>query len=399
MKVFIINAVPYGSTGRIMFDLADHLKNNGHDVLCTSGFTWRSSDREDFFITSNIVEKQVHTIFAKTTGRIGGFSHIATLKLIKKLKEFEPDVIHLHNLHGWFVNLKILFDFIKKRNIPVVWTLHDCWAFTGHCPHYAMIECEKWKDGCYDCPQYKSYPRTYFDFSKKMYREKKKIFTEVENLTVVTPSKWMASQVEQSFLKDYDVKVINNGIDIEKFSIGETTIKNQLGIDGKFMVLGVAYDWNDKKGLDVFISLAKTLGEEFKVVLVGTNEKTDMLLPDNIISIHRTQDQQQLVEIYRAADVMINPTREDTFPTVNIEALACGTPVITFDTGGSPEIIDETSGSTIYGQDTDSMRMEIIKVCKENVFSREDCRKRGESFSNEKFLSEYLKLYERKCNE
>lgn len=393
MKVLIVNAVPYGSTGRIMFDIADSLKKEGHQVMCTTGFTWKGCKRDDFFITSNIIQKTFHTYMARVTGYVGGFSFVPTWKLIRKIKKNNTEVIHMHNMHGWFVNFPMLFDYIKRKNIRVIWTFHDCWPFTGHCPHYTMISCEKWKKGCSRCQQYKSYPKTFFDFSKKIFKFKKNNFTGIKNLTIVTPSEWLASEVKQSFLKDYNVKVINNGINLSVFKPTESDFRRKYIVEDKYIILGVAYDWDERKGLDVFIELSKKLDVRFQIVLVGTNDEIDKQLPKNIISIHRTQNQQELAEIYTAADVFANPTREDSFPTVNMEALACGTPVVTFNTGGSPEIIDESCGLVTKEKTAESMAEAIKNVCESNLFSAENCVERAKQFSNEKFVEEYMKLY------
>lgn len=376
-----------------MFQLADAVAEEGQ-TLCTAGFTWKKANRPDFVMTSNVFEKTLHTYLARVTGRIGCFSYFATKRLLKKMEQFRPSVIHLHNLHGWFINLPMLFQYIKKNNIPVVWTLHDCWSFTGHCPHFDMIGCEKYQTGCHDCPLYRAYPQTWFDYSEAMYRKKKEWFTGVENLTIVTPSKWLAEKLNGSFLRDYEVRVINNAVDRSVFKPGAGDIRQRYGLDGKYVVLGVAYAWDAKKGLDVMIRLSEKLGSDYKIVLVGTDEHVDAGLSENIISIHRTQNQQELAELYSAADVFINPTREDTFPTVNMEALACGTPVVTFRTGGSPEIIDDTCGIVVPKNDEMALEYAVRKVCQESPFPPEACLRRAGQFTEERFIAQYLELYE-----
>ena len=304
-------------------------------------------------------------------------------------------MIHLHNLHGWYINFPLLFKYIKKNNIRVIWTLHDCWTFTGHCPHFDMIGCEKWKTGCYQCPQIGEYPASYADISKWMYKHKKQWFTGVEDMTLVTPSEWLANLTRQSFLKDYPVKVINNGIDLSIFKPTESDFRKKYDLEDKFILLGVAFGWGKRKGLDVFIELSKRLDERYQIVLVGTDENVDKQLPKNIISIYRTQNQTELAEIYTAADLFVNPTREENFPTVNIESLACGTPIVTFRTGGSPEIIDESCGVVVEKDDIDGMQKEIERIYEKRPFGQEDCVKRAQNFDmNDKF-AEYVELYER----
>ena len=221
----------------------------------------------------------------------------------------------------------MLFKYIKKNNIPTVWTLHDCWPFTGKCPYFTIVKCEKWKNGCYKCPQYKDYPKTLYDNTKQMWKLKKKWFTGVHNLTIVTPSEWLAKLVHESYLKEYPVKIINNGIDLNLFRPSE---KNRTDVvkkikKQKYIVLGVAFDWGFRKGLDIFIKLTDILPtDKYQIVLVGTSSIIDKELPKSIISVHRTQNQEELVELYTLADVFAMPTREENFPTVNLEALACG---------------------------------------------------------------------------
>ena len=305
-------------------------------------------------------------------------------------------VINLHILHNWNINLPMLFDYIKKNNIKTVWTFHDCWAFTGQCPYFDSVKCEKWKSGCFECPQYRQYPGAYVDKTEKMHKLKKDWFTGVNRMTVVTPSAWLGELTKESFLKDYCVKVINNGIDLEIFKPTESDFREKYNIGNKKIVLGVAFDWGKRKGLDVFQELAKRLPSDYQIVLVGTDDNIDKTLPKNIISIHRTANQKELAEIYSTSDVFANPTREDNFPTVNMESLACGTPVVTFKTGGSPECIDENCGTVVDVDDVDTMEKEIIRVCEEKPFSKEACITRAKQFDRNDKFKEYVELFERK---
>ncbi|MDD4157084.1 MAG: glycosyltransferase, partial [Candidatus Cloacimonetes bacterium] len=252
--------------------------------------------------------------------------------------------------------------FIKNNNIPVVWTMHDCWAFTGQCTHFIVAKCDKWKNGCYSCPQYKEYPEAYVDQTKLMWNKKKKWFCKIENMTIVTPSKWLSGLVNQSFLKEYPVKVIHNGIDTSIFKPSKSNIIEKYNIPtNKIIILSVAYSWGYKKGLDILIDLIQRLNStKYHFIIVGTDKKIDEQLKyNNILSIHRTQNQKELVEIYSAADLFINPTLEDNYPTVNLESIACGTPVITFRTGGSPETIIDNMGCVVNYKDIDAMEKAI----------------------------------------
>jgi len=397
MKTVLINSCNFGSTGNIMLEIAETAENGGYTAaVCypQSRDNSRKQKEKDFIIGTRF-SRNIHLMLAEITGLNGCFSYFSTLKLLKKLDKLKPDIIHLHNLHNCYINLSLLFKYIKKHNIKTVWTLHDCWAFTGHCPHFDMIGCDKWKTGCYSCPQYKEYPKSLFDNSKYMYRLKKKWFTDIKDMTIVTPSEWLASLVKESYLKDYPVKVINNGIDLNVFKPTESDFREKYALENKYIVLGVAFGWGKRKGLDVFIELAKRLDKgKYKIVLVGTDDNIDKLLPDNIISIHRTQNQTELAEIYTAADVFANPTREENYPTVNMESVACGTPVVTFNTGGSPEMLDETCGAAVAKDDNDAMYNEIIRICEAKPYSMEACIKKAKGFDKNEKFGEYIRLYE-----
>lgn len=369
MKIFQINGGVFGSTGKIMFGIADMAKMQGHEVLCASPMTTTNrynQPKDEYIRIGSYYSRCVDVMLARITGLEGCFAPFATLRLISEMKKYKPDIIHLHSIHNSYLNIPMLFRYIKKNNIRVVWTLHDCWAFTGHCAHFDMIGCSKWREGCHSCPQYKGYPKSTFDNSAYMYRLKKKWFTGIKDMTIITPSEWLGNLVKESYLKDYPIKVINNGIDLSVFKPTESDFRIKYNCEDKFIILGVAFGWGVKKGLDVFIELAKNLGPEYQIVLVGTDETVDKQLPDNIISIHRTQNQTELAKIYTAADVFVNPTREDTYPTVNMEAIACGTPVITFDVGGSAE--SAGNGAIIVTKD-DVKRMseEIEKLSINNT--------------------------------
>lgn len=392
-RLAIINAIPYGSTGKIVRGIAGVAQNNGWDTF--TYYSWTKAlpkSNKPNVMVGSFLSKFIHIAMAKLTGKAGCFSKRATKKLIKRLEEFKPNVINLHILHSWSINLPRLFDYIKRNNIAVIWTMHDCWAITGQCPHFVMAKCDKWKTGCYSCPQYKNYPASYVDRTKKMWKLKKEWFTGVSNMTIVTPSKWLAGLVQESYLKEYPVKVINNGIDLSIFKPTEGDFRKKYGIEDKTVLLGVAFDWGKRKGLDVFIELSKRLDDKYKIVLVGTNDAIDSQLPKNIISIHKTANQAELAEIYSQADLFLNPTREDNFPTVNMESLACGTPVITFRTGGSPEIIDENTGVVVDCDDVDAMERAITEGIDLLKSKREACVEKSMQYSQEERFAEYVEM-------
>ncbi len=396
MRMAEINSCNFGSTGNIMLEIAEVAEKCGHTAaVCypKSRVNAKKQKETDILIGSRL-SRNLHLKLAEITGLNGCFSYFSTPDFLRKLNKFKPDIIHLHNLHNCYVNLPLLFGYIKKHNIKTVWTLHDCWSFTGHCPYFDIAECDKWKTECYNCPQYKEYPKSLFDNSKYMYRLKKKWFTGVKNMTIVTPSEWLASLVKESYLKDYPVKVINNGIDLNVFKPTESDFRKKYALENEYIVLGVASPWGKRKGLDVFSELAERLDDRYRIVLVGLAKEQKEGLPPNIIGLERTANQTELAEIYTAADVFVNPTREENYPTVNMEALACGTPVVTFNTGGSPEIIDETCGMAVAKNDIDGICNKIIKICETKPYSEDDCLKRAESFDKNEKFREYIRLYE-----
>ena len=342
---------------------------------------------------SNILSVKLQALYSRIAGNYGFDAKHTTKKLIKTLEKINPDIIHIHNIHSHACNLEILFNYIRKNNIKTYWTFHDCWAFTGYCPHFDMIGCNKWKSQCDNCIQSSQFS-WFFDRSKYLYNKKKQILSNL-NLTIITPSEWLAGLVKQSFLKDYPVKVINNGIDLSIFKPTKSNFREKYNIEDKFIILGVAYGWGIRKGLDVFCKLSEQLeNDKYKIVLVGTDDNVDKQLPDTIISIHRTQNQTELAEIYTAADLLINPTREENYPTVNMESIACGTPVLTFDTGGSPEILDNECGSIVPKDDIDAMFKEIIRISSDKPYSVDACLNKAKEFNMNDRFSEYIKLYE-----
>lgn len=378
-----------GSTGKIVVEVGELLtkENIENYILYTSG----KSDNPLGKKYAKKWELKLEALFSRVFGNNGFNSFFITRRLISEIETINPDIIHLHNLHSYNCDLKTLFTYFKEKKIKLYWTFHDCWAFTAYCPHFDMIGCDQWKTGCEKCPQRKIYS-WFFDKSKKLYQWKKELFLGLD-LTVITPSEWLAGLVKESFFKDYPVKVIHNGIDLSVFQPTESNFREKYGLQDKFILLGVAFGWGERKGLDVFIELSKRLGQEYQIVLVGTNERVEKDLPKNIISIRRTQNQKELVEIYTAADLFVNPTREENYPTVNMEALACGTPIVTFKTGGSPEIIDETCGIVVEKNDVDGL-VNAIRGLKEKPFAKKACLERAKSFDKNERFKEYVELYE-----
>ncbi len=401
MNIAEINGYDCGSTGKIMLQVAKKARELGFFVMTVSN-GWHGLKKRHDLLKNEVTHIYVNNFFSGALhyelgahfGLLGFFSFFSTFRLLRILERNKIRLIHLHNIHNFSFNYPLLFHFIKKNHIPVIWTLHDCWSFTGRCPYFDILGCNSWKTGCHDCPYPKrEYPRSDIDTTRIMWNLKRKWFTGIENCTIVTPSLWLAGLVKQSYLKEYPVKVINNGIDLTVFKPTESDFRKRHRLANKKVVLGVAFGWGKRKGLDVFIELSKRFPENYQIVLVGTDDFVDATLPANIISIHCTQNQTELAEIYTAADVFANPTREEVLGMVNVESLACGTPVVTFKTGGSPECIDETCGSVVDCDDVDAMEFEIRRICEENPYTKEACLKRAKSFDMNDRFAEYVKLY------
>ena len=403
MRILQINTVyGTGSTGRIMAGLYNMSVDNGYEPYAAFSRSEIPNGINGYRIGSK-VDFLCHVAKDILFDGSGFGSKRETQKFLKWVDEVKPDIIHLHNIHGFYLQIEELFDYIKKNNIPVIWTFHDCWPMTGHGAHFDYIGCYRWKTGCYRCPQHmQSYPYSISDNSRDNYDRKRKAFTGVLNLTIVTPSKWLADIVKQSYLKEYPVRVIPNGIDTDVFRIisGDASDQKSIYTDAghHHMILGVANVWTKRKGIEYFEQLADMIDDSFIICLVGVNEHQKEILArkhnGEIIGIQHTESQEELVKLYNRALCFVNPTLEENFPTTNLEALACGTPVITFRTGGSPESIDETCG---YVTDKGDIKQvyekigEIVKHGKE--WYTEKCRKRALEYSRDKRFNEYMKLY------
>lgn len=396
MKVLQINSVcGYGSTGKIATDIHKILEEQGHKCLIAYGRGTAPKGINSIKIGTNF-NNYMHVAKTRLFDLHGFGSADATREFIEIAKEYDPDVIHLHNIHGYYINIEILFQYLKEANKPVVWTLHDCWSFTGHCSHFDYSRCEKWKIQCFNCPQKNKYPRSIIvDNSINNYIKKKEIFTGLKNLTLVSPSKWLAGLVKESFLQEYNVLVINNGIDLNVFKPSVSDFRQIHGLNDKFIILGVASVWEERKGFKYFLELSNKLSEKEIIVLIGLTEKQKKQLPENIIGITRTNNINELVQIYSVADVFINLTLEDNFPTTNIESLACGTPVITFNTGGSIESIDKNVGYVVEQGNVDKLVEKIIKIKEngKNMYSLACINKAYSLYDKNERFSEYLKIY------
>lgn len=397
MKIVLINTVAEtGSTGKIVVALYRKLEMEADEACiaygrgkCASSMkSYKIGTKWDFFL---------HVLRNFFRGEGGFGSGAATEKLIAYLEQESPDIIHLHNIHGFYLQCERLFEYIKRKNIPVIWTLHDCWPFTGHCAYFDFAGCMKWQTGCGKCARHRStYPYALFrDNSQKAYARKRLAFQGVGNLTIITPSRWMKTLVEGSFLKDYPIKVIHNGVDLKAFYPNGQ--RNDCA--DQYIILGVANIWEKRKGLHYFKELSKMLDDRYRIVLVGLNCLQRICLKlegySRITAMGKTRNMEELRKLYAGASVYVNPTLEDNFPTTNLEALSCGTPVVTFDTGGSPESIDVDCGIVVEKGNVKRLKEAIEEICGHpERYPAEKISERAKRFSKEKMVEGYMQIYE-----
>lgn len=395
-KVLFINAtLNWGSTGRITEQIAETAEKHGWTCYIAHGSRYVMPSHFPSIPVGRKLEDYMHAFKSKLLCAHGQGSYFPTKRLIKKIIEIHPDVIHLHNIHGYYLNYVVLFEYLKEAKIPVVWTLHDCWSMTGHCTHFDGIGCERWKTGCFNCPiLHRSYNSWFLDRSSKNYQLKKREFTSLDKMIITPVSKWLESVVKESYLKCYPTKVIYNGIDLNMFDIRKTNLREKYHIGDKFVVLGVAREWSSSKGIEEFIRLSRN--SLYQIILIGVTDDLQKQLPENIICVHRTYSQQEMSDFYNMADVMANPTYNDSFPTINLEALACGTPVVTYKTGGSPEAIDDNTGIVVPRGDYDALinALEVVRKSGKG-FYQEACRKRAvDMFNKDSRFEDYIKVYQ-----
>lgn len=391
-----------GSTGRIAEQIAIIAQNNGWECYIAHGARYVNTSSVKTIQIGSIVDNYIHAFLGEYLGMHGWGSKLSTLLFLRMVDKIKPDVIHLHNIHGYYLNIEYLFNYISKKNIPVVWTLHDCWSFTGHCTHFESYGCEKWKTECNHCQllmaQYKS---RLFDCTSKNFRKKKLLYSKVHDMTVVPVSNWLGALVKQSILKNCKIHVIKNGIDLNVFKPTSNDIRKRFGIsENKTIVLGVvASGFGKEKGREEFKALSNY--NNLAIILVGLSVADCTGFPSSVICVGRTNNQVELAQFYTAADVFLNPTYNDTFPTTNIESLACGTPVVTYKSGGSPEIIDENTGFVVDKGDVQGLLRSIDEIIKRGKsYYKVTCRERAvKYFNKDERLSEYIHVYESIINE
>lgn len=348
-----------------------------------------------FIRISNPLDMYEHALESRLFDNSGFASRSSTRKLIAQIQEIQPDIIHLHNLHGYFLNVEILFRFLKESKTPIIWTLHDCWPFTGHCSHFVSIDCMKWKTGCKQCSLTKAYPRSWFlDRSERNYSLKKSLFSELENLHIVTVSKWLEGVTKESFFRDKDIRTIYNGVDLSVFHPLQP-IKEHTG----FTIIGVAANWGDHKGLSDYIALSRYLKEDERIMLVGVSDKVAKSLPENIISIKRTNNLAELVQLYNNADIVTSLSYAETFGMTVVEGYACGKPAIVYNNTAQPELITDMTGAIVENGNIEQLYKKIeefrVKSKEEKDTISRTCRQLAEDvYDNIKLYKDYLRLYD-----
>ena len=393
MKVLFINSVyGRGSTGRIVAELGKVVEENGGKYKVAYGRGKKINDEHCYYM-GNKFNVYMHTLLSRLTDKTGFYSKRETKKLVQFIRDYSPDIIHLHNLHGYYINVEILFKYLKEEfKGKVFWTLHDCWPFTGHCVHYTWAKCNKWQIQCSNCSEKETYPTSYLrDNSLDNYNRKKECFSGVSNMTVITVSEWLKCEVEKSFLKDYPVVCIHNGIDCDKFHPVVSDVKQKLGIVNKKMILLVSDGWNDRKGWNKFLGVAEIAPTDWSFVIVGITKEQMAILPTNAIGYEKIGAQEKLIKLYSAADAFFNPSMEETFGLVTAEAMACGTPAVVMNSTACPELIKDANCGIIVEVPAGEMEMiEAIRNAMECTGMRENVLK---YFTLKKQKDGYLRLF------
>lgn len=397
-KLLIIgSSLNYGSPGKICESIGLLAKSNGWEVYMAHGLKYANPSQLITKAVSSSLEERMHTAYSLLFDGHGLASSCGTRKLIDWIEEIKPDVIHLHNLHGYYLNYRILFEYLSKREIPIVWTLHDFWAITGHCAHFDYAGCNKWKAQCEYCPQTRTYPKSLLiDKSERNFNQKKASFTSVNNMTITPVSKWVGNLVAQSFLGKYKIQPIYNGIDLSIFHPVESDISIRMGLQGKFVMLGVASPWYPMKGLYDYYKLSEKLSDDFQIIMVGLSKKQIQDLPKNIIGIERTNSQKELVEYYSMADVTLNLSYQETFGMTTVEGMACGTPGIVYNKTASPELVSPETGIIVEAGDIDGLKKATEEIMKKgkSAYIQACVDRVKENFDKDKCFEKYIELYE-----
>ena len=394
LRIIIIDAAWYGGGAEtIARELYKYLNEAGHDVKFVFARGDIPEDVNGIRLGSTI-DVLLNVAHARLFDSAGFGFRKMTDRLINLIEKFNPDIVSMHNLSGYYLNIKVLFSYLKKKNIPVAWTFHDCWAFTGHCISFDDVKCKKWLTGCGMCPARKEYPASYlFDNSKKNYLKKKELLNDWERLYIVTPSQWMADITSKTFLKNKEMYVINNGINLDVFKPSESQLRENYKLCEKTILLSIASNWSYRKGLHHLIELNKLLDhDKYQLVIIGLSKKQISSMPPDIIAIQRTNTVEELVYWYTVADIMLYPSLADNFPTVILESLACGTPVVTFDTGGCWEAVGDECGVLVNEKTPEGLYKGIIDCYKKKI-APASCVKKSQNYDRLIKFKEYENLF------
>lgn len=397
MKILMINVVcGIRSTGRICTDLASALEEQGHEVKIAYGRENVPEQYQKYAVRIGTdLDVKLHGLKARLFDCAGFGSKRTTEKFIEWVKVYNPDIIHLHNIHGYYLNVEILFNYLKICGKKIIWSFYDCWPFTGHCAHFDYNQCDKWKTDCRKCKYMFEYPKSYISRSHLNYKKKCGLFTDISRLQIVVPSAWMKRMVEQSYMKAYPIEIMPNGIDISAFSSVTSSFRERNNIlPQQCMVLGVSSFWTKEKGIEFFVELAQKLDQnQYKVVIVGKLLK-GTVLPKEIIHLNATNNIQELCEIYSAADIFVNPTLQETQGLTTLEAFACGTPAIVFSSGGAAECVDDRCGIVVDRNSITGLLSAVKSVGEgEMTFDENSCiyaaKKYDIAIRNERILQLY----------
>lgn len=400
MRIAQINDVPNHSTGTIMKQISQYGWLKGEEIY---DFVPCPNEEPPHvpgqYYIGNARIRSIYKDLAERTGFNGFFAYFSTLKMLRQFRKLDIQLIHLHNIHNYCLHIPALFRYARKHDIPIVWTLHGCWAFTAKCTYFTKAKCDRWKTGCHDCPRLDMWPYSKVDRTRFVWKWKKKQYASIKKMVVAGCSNWISDLARESILGGHEVRTVHNGINLNVFKPTESRFRERIGCEDKIILLGVADGWMRNKGIHSMIELANKLKKDdrYRIVLVGADDHVNDLMRSNgvtnVITVGKITDKAMLAKVYSAADIFLQTTEEETFGLVNVEALACGTPVITFKTGGSPEAVDETCGRVVERYDVDGMIDAIEEQCRTKAMTSEACVKRAKHFSVERMCEDYLALY------
>ena len=396
MKLLFINvAINWGSTGMIVEGIGSLALANGWEVFVAHGTRYKNSSALNGIQVSSKTGEVLHYVLSSLFDAQGLGSYWSTKRFLKKVESIKPDLVHIHNIHGCFLNYPLLFKYLKAKGIPVVWTLHDCWAFTGHCAHFLRTDCYKWKTGCANCPQLRDFPACFFlDMSKRNYLLKKRLFTSLDRIRIVTVSSWLKNVASHSFFTSCPISVIPNGVNTDVFRPIKGDIRERFCLKGKKILLGVASGFGQRKGLNDYIALADLLSSQFQLILVGVSASDKEILPDSVIAVERVVGRSELAAFYTSADVLLSLSYEETFGLTILEAMACGTPAIVYDNTAQPELISDETGRVVPTGCLSAVVKAIEEICKRDRNEYVPiCREHALQYDEVRCYMKYLDIY------